>query len=143
MLDYNLEALVGPRYSELHAASRIQRSTSSTFNLLRDILQLFLNLTCCGGWEESDVLRRTLKTDAEIAKPLEKVEIKKESPEAEDVGEVPDEFFGTVSSFRGAGLCSPVLLDPIMPTIMEDPHSAIVKDCDSQIHDQVTFALGF
>jgi ubiquitin conjugation factor E4 B len=115
MLDYNLQALVGPKYQDL----RVREPEKLKFNprvLLSDILQVFLNLSdqkefiqsVAGDGRsyskelfdkaEEIALRRNLKTQEEVAKLhafVEKVEEAKASLEAEeDLGEVPDEFLG-------------------------------------------------
>jgi len=125
MLDYNLDALVGPKCSEL----RVQDPEKYKFNpcqLLSDILQVYVNL---GDQEEfvravandrrsyrkelfeaaMETARRVpLKTETEIGVVrsfVSKVEEMKTTIEAEeDLGEIPDEF-----------------LDPLMATIMRDP----------------------
>lgn len=142
MLDYNLEALVGPRYSDLN----VKNPEKYKFNprqLLSDMLQVFLNLT-----EEEEFVKavaedqrsykrelfeqaayiatkRTLKSETEVAQLLafmEKVELKKESLEAEDdIGEVPDEFLGTFC-FRVCDTGVLILwIDPLMYTLMKNP----------------------
>jgi len=125
MLDYNLQALVGPKYSEL----KVREPEKYKFNpreLLSDILQVYFNLSdqetfiisvASDGRSYSKELfdraadiavRRSIKSATEIAvlnKFVEKVEAAKANLEAEDdLGEVPDEF-----------------LDPLMFTVMKDP----------------------
>ncbi|RDB17892.1 Ubiquitin conjugation factor E4 [Hypsizygus marmoreus] len=126
MLDYNLVALVGPKYQEL----KVREPEKLKFNpktLLSDILQVFLNLSdqpefikAVAGDGRSytkglfdsaaDVaLRRNLKSETEIEQLrifVAKVEEAKTlmEEEEEDLGEVPDEF-----------------LDPLMATVMRDP----------------------
>ncbi|KAG6331103.1 hypothetical protein ID866_7990 [Astraeus odoratus] len=125
MLDYNLEALVGPKCSEL----RVKDPEKYKFNprqLLSDILQVYLNLSNQEEFTRAvandgrsyrpelfdkaiDTARRIpLKTEAELdqlyafAKRVE--ETKATIEQEEDLGEVPDEF-----------------LDPLMFTLMRDP----------------------
>ncbi|KAF8964409.1 ubiquitin elongating factor core-domain-containing protein [Flammula alnicola] len=125
MLDYNLEALVGPRCQDL----KVREPEKLKFNprvLLSDIIQVFLNLSDQAQFIQSvagdgrsytkelfdraaDIaIRRGIKSETEIATLrafVEKVEEAKAALEAEeDLGEVPDEF-----------------LDPLMFTVMRDP----------------------
>ncbi|KAG1751124.1 ubiquitin elongating factor core-domain-containing protein [Suillus lakei] len=125
MLDYNLDALVGPKCGEL----RVQDPEKYKFNprqLLSDILQVYINLSdqeefvrAVAGDGRSyrkelfeaamETARRVpLKTEAEIGVVksfVSKVEEMKTTIEAEeDLGEIPEDF-----------------LDPLMATIMRDP----------------------
>jgi ubiquitin conjugation factor E4 B len=116
MLDYNLHALVGPKYQEL----KVREPEKLKFNpkaLLSDILQVFLNLSDQEDFvkavagdgrsyskelfdKAADVaLRRSLKSETEIEQLrlfVAKVEESKANMEAddEDLGEIPDEFLG-------------------------------------------------
>ena len=115
MLDYNLNALIGPRYQEL----RVRDPEKLSFNprqLLSDIIQIFINLSdqpefvravANDGRSYSKELfmraaakavQRTLKTEQEVQVLyafVEKVEEARMTIEAEDdLGEVPDEFLG-------------------------------------------------
>ena len=115
MLDYNLEALCGPKCGELH----VKDPEKYRFNpraLLSDIFQIYLNLgdqpefitavakdgrsykkqtfeRCAGICRN-----RSLKTEDEIEQLrvfVVKVEEKKATIEAEeDLGDIPDEFLG-------------------------------------------------
>jgi ubiquitin conjugation factor E4 B len=125
MLDYNLDALVGPKCQELKVKDP-EKYRFKPRELLSDILQVFLNLS-----DQTDFIqaiagegrsyrkelferaagiarRKTLKTETEIEKLrlfVIKVEEAKANLEAEDdLGEIPDEF-----------------LDPLMATVMRDP----------------------
>ncbi|KAG1822730.1 ubiquitin elongating factor core-domain-containing protein [Suillus subaureus] len=125
MLDYNLDALVGPKCGEL----RVQDPEKYKFNprqLLSDILQVYINLSDQEEFVRAvasdgrsykkelfeaamETARRVpLKTEAEIGVVrsfMSKVEEMKTTIEAEeDLGEIPEEF-----------------LDPLMATIMRDP----------------------
>ena len=116
MLDYNLEALAGPKCRDL----KVKNPEKYKFDpklLLSDIVQVFLNLSDQeefvravaedgrsykkGLFEGTvEILRRkTLKSEDEIEKLLafvQRVEIlKKTLEEEEDLGEVPEEFLGT------------------------------------------------
>lgn len=142
MLDYNLDALVGPRCQDL----KVKNPEKYKFNpkqLLSDILQVFLNLSEQGEFvravagdgrsyrkelfERAATIasKRVLKSDTEIEKLLlfvVKVEESKATLAAEeDLGEIPDEFLGGYmgSPFRPLVLTrSP---DPLMYTLMRDP----------------------
>ncbi|KAF8558253.1 hypothetical protein OG21DRAFT_1455716 [Imleria badia] len=125
MLDYNLEALVGPKCGEL----RVKEPEKYHFDprqLLSDILQVYLNLSdreefaravANDGRSYKKELfemaiersrRIALKTEPELEQIrlfVVKVEEAKATIEAEeDLGEVPDEF-----------------LDPLMFTLMRNP----------------------
>lgn len=115
MLDYNLDALVGPRCQDLKVKDR-EKYRFEPRKLLSDILQVYLNLS-----DEEEFVRavasdgrsyrkelferaaaiarnRSLKTEDEIQKLrefVERVESMKLTLEAEeDLGEIPDEFLG-------------------------------------------------
>ncbi|KIO02810.1 hypothetical protein M404DRAFT_27705 [Pisolithus tinctorius Marx 270] len=125
MLDYNLEALVGPKCSEL----KVKEPEKYNFNprhLLSDILQVYLNLG------DQDEFARAVANDGRTYKPelfetaiakARKIALKPESEleqlrafavkvaetkatidQEEDLGEIPEEF-----------------LDPLMYTLMRDP----------------------
>ncbi|KAI0346029.1 hypothetical protein BDW22DRAFT_1353692 [Trametopsis cervina] len=125
MLDYNLEALAGPRGSNLKVANP-EKYKFDPKALLSDILEVFLNLSEQGDFARAvandgrsyrkelferaaGIARRTgVKSEDEIEKLrifVVKVEEMKATLEAEDdLGEIPDEF-----------------LDPLMYTLMRDP----------------------
>jgi len=125
MLDYNLEALAGPKCRDL----KVKNPEKYKFDpkaLLSDIVQVFLNLSDEEDFARAvaedgrsyrkelfdgtvEILRRkTLKSDDEVGKLLafvEKVEVLKATlEEEEDLGEVPEEF-----------------LDALLYTVMKDP----------------------
>jgi len=125
MLNYNLDALVGPKCQEL----KVKEPEKYKFRpreLLSDILEVFLNLSdqadftaAVAGdgrsyrkelFERAATIatRRSLKTATEIEKLrlfAVKVEEVKATLDAEDdLGEIPDEFS-----------------DPLMATVMRDP----------------------
>lgn len=125
MLDYNLQALAGPRCQEL----KVREPEKLKFDpkaLLTDIIQVFLNLSdqkefiqaVAGDGRsytkelfdraEGIAIRKGLKTETELESLrifVAKVEEAKATIEAEeDLGDVPDEF-----------------LDPLMFTVMRDP----------------------
>ncbi|THG98805.1 hypothetical protein EW026_g3438 [Hermanssonia centrifuga] len=125
MLDYNLDALVGPRCTNLKVANP-EKYKFNIKQLLSDFLQVYLNLCDQGEFaravasdgrsyrkelfEKAARIARNkgLKSDDEIEKLhlfVVKVEETKATIEAEDdLGEIPDEF-----------------LDPLMYTLMRDP----------------------
>ncbi|KAH9841644.1 ubiquitin elongating factor core-domain-containing protein [Rhodofomes roseus] len=125
MLDYNLDALAGPRCQNL-VVKNPEKYKFNPKQLLSDIIDVYLNLSDQGEFVRAVAAdgrsyrkelfertagiakRRVLKSDTEIEKLLlfvVKVEEKKATLEAEeDLGEVPDEF-----------------LDPLMYTVMRDP----------------------
>jgi len=114
MLDYNLDALTGPKCQDL----KVKNPEKYKFDpraLLSDIVQVFLNLSDeeefvravaedgrsykkeLFDWTAEILNRRALKTDDEISKLLafaQKVEDLKTTLE-EDFGEVPEEFLGS------------------------------------------------
>jgi len=120
MLDYNLEALAGPKCRDL----KVKNPEKYKFDpraLLSDIVQVFLNLSDEEDFAKAvaedgrsyrkelfdgtvEILRRrTLKTEDEIEKLLafvQKVEVLKATlEEEEDLGEVPEEFLGSSVSW--------------------------------------------
>ncbi|KAH9936359.1 ubiquitin elongating factor core-domain-containing protein [Fomitopsis serialis] len=125
MLDYNLDALAGPRCQNL-VVKNPEKYKFNPKQLLSDIIDVYLNLSDQGEFVRAVAAdgrsyrkelfertagiakRRVLKSDTEIEKLLMfvvKVEEKKATLEAEeDLGEVPEEF-----------------LDPLMYTVMRDP----------------------
>ncbi|KAF8501083.1 ubiquitin elongating factor core-domain-containing protein [Russula emetica] len=129
MLDYNLDALVGPRCNDL----RVENKEKYHFNprqLLSDVVQVYLNLddqdafiravAGDGRSYKKDLFehaakicsKNNLKSPAEIEDLMlfvGKVEEAKAALEAEEeLGEVPDEFLV-------------ILADPLMFTVMRDP----------------------
>lgn len=143
MLDYNLDALVGPKCGEL----RVQDPEKYKFSprqLLSDILQVYMNLSDQEEFVRAvandgrsyrkelfvaamETARRVpLKTETEIEVLrlfVEKVEEMKTTIEAEeDLGEIPDEFLGVffLCFIMKAWLIA-THSDPLMFTIMRDP----------------------
>ena len=121
MLDYNLQALVGPKCQDL----KVRDPEKYKFNpriLLGEIIQIFLNLSdqpifiqAVAGDGRSyskelferaaDIaIRRGIKTEVEISKLrlfVDQVEGAKAALEAEeDLGDVPDEFLGMCCAFE-------------------------------------------
>ncbi|KAI0823925.1 ubiquitin conjugation factor E4 [Trametes gibbosa] len=125
MLDYNLDALVGPRCQDL-LVSNPEKYKFNPKQLLSDLLQVYLNLSDQGEFAQAVAAdersyrkelfeqaagiarRKMLKSSDEIEKLalfVLKVEETKATLQAEDdLGEIPDEF-----------------LDPLMYTLMRDP----------------------
>jgi len=144
MLDYNLQALVGPKCQDL----KVRDPEKYKFNpriLLGEIIQIFLNLSdqptfiqAVAGDGRSytkelferaaDIAtRRGIKAETEIAKLrifVDQVEGAKAVLEAEeDLGEVPDEFLGMRFAFESAHQLTDfdAQKDPLMFTVMRDP----------------------
>ncbi|KAG6812561.1 hypothetical protein H0H92_002213 [Tricholoma furcatifolium] len=133
MLDYNLVALVGPKYQQL----KVQDPAKLKFDpraLLGDILQVFLNLSdqpefvkAVAGDGRSyaksvfdSAAEKAVKANIKSVSEIEvlmafvaKVEAAKLTLEAEDedLGDVPDEFLGVLRT----------AVDPLMATVMRDP----------------------
>lgn len=143
MLDYNLDALVGPRCQEL----KVQNPEKFRFNpkqLLSDIIQVYLNLSDQGEFARGvaadgrsyrkelfeqaiEILRRrSIKSPDEIERLrlfVVKVEETKATLEAEeDLGEIPDEFLGAfLNAFCRTAHSLQHGADPLMYTVMRDP----------------------
>jgi ubiquitin conjugation factor E4 B len=146
MLDYNLDALVGPRCNDL----RVENKEKYHFNprqLLSDVVQVYLNLddqdafiraVAGDGRSYKKELfqhaakicsKNSLKSPAEVDELMlfvGKVEEAKVILEAEeDLGEVPDEFLGAFPIVTSIDLSSEppsfLLADPLMFTVMRDP----------------------
>ncbi|KAI0769012.1 ubiquitin conjugation factor E4 [Trametes elegans] len=125
MLDYNLDALAGPRCQALVVANP-EKYKFNPKQLLSDLLQIYLNLSDQGEFARAVAAdersyrkelfehaagiarRKMLKSEDEIEKLglfVLKVEETKATLQAEeDLGDIPDEF-----------------LDPLMYTLMRDP----------------------
>lgn len=139
MLDYNLNALAGPKCQEL----KVRNPEKLRWNprvLLSDIIDVFLNLSNQEAFVKAVAndgrsyskelfeqaakiaIRRSIKTETEIAPFrlfIQKVEEAKANMEAdEDLGEVPEEY-----------------LDPLMFTLMRDP---IMLPSSKAIMDRAT-----
>ena len=121
MLDYNLDALVGPKCQDLIVKDPEKLKFSPKL-LLSDILQIFLNLSdqaefvrAVAGdgrsyrkelFERASLVatRKSLKTEGELRKLqlfVDEVEMAKATLEAEDdLGEIPDEFLGERRALR-------------------------------------------
>ena len=126
MLDYNLEAMVGPKSSNLKV-DNLQEYHFNPKALLGEIVDVYINLMDKENFilavardgrsykpanfdNASNIMKhKDIKTPEEIAKweqLKKKIAISKAEDEAAeaDLGEIPDEF-----------------LDPLMFTLMEDP----------------------
>jgi ubiquitin conjugation factor E4 B len=148
MLDYNLEALVGPKCNSL----RVRNPDKYRFNpksLLGEITSIYVNLKGKEAFVEAiardgrsyshqtfeqavGVLRRhNLKSQEDIealVKLAMKVEETKKREEEEELelGEVPDEFTGKLSLPINSNyflwtIWLTLISDPLMATLMEDP----------------------
>lgn len=115
MLDYNLDALVGPKCQELKVKDP-EKYKFRPRELLSDILQVYLNLSDQEGFVQAIAgdgrsykpelferaagiaRRKALKSETEISKLLSfvsRVEEAKAALDAEDdLGEIPDEYLG-------------------------------------------------
>ncbi|EED23803.1 ubiquitin fusion degradation protein UfdB, putative [Talaromyces stipitatus ATCC 10500] len=126
MLDYNLDAMVGPKSSNLHVGN-LQEYGFNPRGLLSEIIDVYINLMNKENFivavardgrsykpqnfeKAAEIIRkRGLKSEEELAKLIELSKRIKQAKEAdeqaeEDLGEIPDEF-----------------LDPLIYTLMEDP----------------------
>ena len=123
MLDYNLDAMVGPKSGDL----KVENAAEYGFNpkgLLAEIVDVYLNLKDKenfvlavardgrsyrpANFEKATVIMKNwaLKSNQELAAWTalgQKVKIAKETDDQaeEDLGEIPDEFLGTLSLFTG------------------------------------------
>lgn len=115
MLDYNLDALVGPRCQDLRV-SNPEKYKFDPKQLLSDLLQVYLNLSDQGEFaravaadersyrkelfeKAADIARRKMLKSADEIEKLGlfvlKVEETKATLQAEDdLGDIPDEFLG-------------------------------------------------
>lgn len=146
MLNYNLDAMVGPRSANL----RVDNLASYNFNpraLLSEIVDVYLNLMDKDNFilavardgrsykpanfdKAGDILRKwALKPEDDLIK-WEKLKFKVKEAKAadeqaeEDLGEIPDEYLGSfpIETFVfQTGILTSYLLDPLMYTLMEDP----------------------
>jgi len=142
MLDYNLDAMIGPKSSRL----KVENPQEYGFNprvLLSEIVDVYLNLRKKESFivavardgrsfkpanfeNTTTVLRnRGLKSAEDLAAWTALGEKFKKAKEIEDqaeedLGEVPEEFMGKFLSF-GAKYRADRSIDPLMFTLMEDP----------------------
>lgn len=144
MLDYNLDAMVGPKSSTLKVRQPEQYGFQPRV-LLSEIVDVYLNLRDKKSFIEAvardgrsykpanfekagEILtNRGLKSSEDLAAWAalgEKVKQAKEADEQaeEDLGEIPDEFLGSFAPFLNISVTvSLTHLDPLMYTLMEDP----------------------
>lgn len=165
MLDYNLHALVGPKYQEL----RVREPEKLKFNprvLLSHILQVFLNLSDQQEFINSVAgdgrsytkelfvragkiaLLRNLKTQAEVDQLyafVEKVEAAKALLEAEeDLGEVPDEYLGRQRAFLYILLLTSNFNRPPYVHRHEGScHATVIQKYSRPFNDQIAFVIRF
>lgn len=142
MLDYNLDAMIGPKSSQL----KVENPQDYAFNprvLLSEIVDVYLNLREKESFivavardgrsykpanfeNTTTVLRnRGLKSAEDLAAWTALGEKFKKAKEIEDqaeedLGEIPEEFTGKYLSF-GAKRRANYPTDPLMSTLMEDP----------------------
>lgn len=167
MLDYNLDALVGPRCQELAVSNR-EKYKFDPKRLLSDILQVYLNLSDQGEFaravaadersyrkelfEQAAAIaqRRMLKSPDEIEKLrlfVVKVEETRATLQAEDdLGDIPDEFLGEHSRVRLAACSQKLTL--LFRSAYVHPHArprhvAVVPGGRRQVHNQIALALGY
>ena len=143
MLDYNLDAMVGPKRLNL----QVENASEYGFNpraLLSEIVDVYLNLMSKESFifavardgrsykpanftKASEIMRnRHLKPIDDLKKWEElqkKVKEAKELDEQaeEDLGEVPDEFLGMLEVWLWPMASTDIALDPLIFTLMEDP----------------------
>jgi ubiquitin conjugation factor E4 B len=145
MLDYNLDAMVGPKSSQL----RVDNREEYGFNpraLLAEIVDVYINLRDKenfvfavardgrsykpANFDKAATILRTfhLRSSDQIQLWTELAERFKRAKEIddqaeEDLGEIPDEFLGMLSPSNG--LWNPLAnlprSDPLMYTLMQDP----------------------
>lgn len=148
MLDYNLDAMVGPKCSNLKVRQREKYGFQPRV-LLSEIVDVYLNLREKRSFIEavardgrsykpanfekaSGILSKWgLKSSEDLAAWAtlrEKIKQAKEADDQaeEDLGEIPDEFLGLIllCGFPNISVVSDTLkwyLDPLMYTLMEDP----------------------
>lgn len=143
MLDYNLDAMVGPKKLNL----QVDNPNEYSFNpraLLSDIADVYINLMSKENFifavardgrsykpenfqKATEIMRvRALKPDDDLRKWehfQKRVRKAKEADEQaeEDLGEIPDDFLGMFGAFIFCGHSRLTALDPLIFTLMEDP----------------------
>ena len=149
MLDYNLDALVGPKSSNLKVENPVEYSFNPK-TLLSEIIDVYLNLRQKenfilavardgrsykpSNFDKATIILRkfSLKSGEEIAawtalgvmfKKAKEIDDQAE----EDLGEIPDDFLGKLNSVERSPCfirnftLTHKLADPLMYTLMEDP----------------------
>lgn len=143
MLDYNLDAMVGPKSSNL----RVDNLQEYGFNpraLLSEIVDVYLNLINKENFilavardgrsykpanfeKAADIIRKwSLKSPEQLrhwSQLQKKVQAAKEADDQaeEDMGEIPEEFLGMSPLSEHCFLIVANLLDPLMYSLMDDP----------------------
>lgn len=143
MLDYNLDAMVGPKSSNL----RVDNLQEYGFNpraLLSEIVDVYLNLINKENFilavardgrsykpanfeKAADIIRKwSLKSPEQLrhwSQLQKKVQAAKEADDQaeEDMGEIPEEFLGSSPLSEHCFLIVANLLDPLMYSLMDDP----------------------
>lgn len=143
MLDYNLDAMVGPKSSNL----RVDNLQEYGFNpraLLSEIVDVYLNLINKENFilavardgrsykpanfeKAADIIRKwSLKSPEQLrhwSQLQKKVQAAKEADDQaeEDMGEIPEEFLGMPPLSEHYLLIIANLLDPLMYSLMDDP----------------------
>ena len=143
MLDYNLDAMVGPKSSNL----RVDNLQEYGFNpraLLSEIVDVYLNLIGKENFilavardgrsykpanfeKAADIIRKwSLKSPEQLrrwSQLQKKVQAAKEADEQaeEDMGEIPEEFLGMSPLCEHCFSTATNLLDPLMYSLMDDP----------------------
>lgn len=143
MLDYNLDAMVGPKSSNL----RVDNLQEYGFNpraLLSEIVDVYLNLINKENFilavardgrsykpanfeKAADIIRKwSLKSPEQLrhwSQLQKKVQAAKEADDQaeEDMGEIPEEFLGMSPLSEHYFLIIANLLDPLMYSLMDDP----------------------
>lgn len=165
MLDYNLDALAGPRCANLMVKDR-EKYRFEPRKLLADIIQIYLNLADQEQFVHGVAIdersykkelferaagiarNRNLKSPDEIEQLrvfIEKVEETRATLQAEeDLGEVPDEYLGL--SLLSYLLSSQLTLSRRSfdgHAYARPSHAAIVKDDNRQTHNQITFVVRY
>ena len=143
MLDYNLDALVGPRCENLKVKDR-EKYRFDPRTLLSDIIQIYLNLSDQGEFVRAVAndgrsyrkelferaagiaIKRGLKSRDEMEQLrlfVVKVEEAKATMQAEeDLGDIPDEYLGEASHHHTTISTANLRpIDPLMFTLMRDP----------------------
>lgn len=143
MLDYNLDAMVGPKSSNL----RVDNLQEYGFNpraLLSEIVDVYLNLINKENFilavardgrsykpanfeKAADIIRKwSLKSPEQLrhwSQLQKKVQAAKEADDQaeEDMGEIPEEFLGMPSLSKLCFSTAANILDPLMYSLMDDP----------------------
>lgn len=145
MLDYNLDAMVGPKSSTL----RVDNLSEYGFNpraLLSEITDVYLNLMSKPNFivavardgrsykpanfeKAAEIMRKwslkgpeEMRRWAQLQKRVQDAKAEDEQAE-EDLGEIPDDFLGMLIWYllSGAAYINFFSPDPLMYTLMEDP----------------------